>query len=114
LTRTTGNSSKFNSVFLGAVDNTPIKNTTKENANSNYDHTYVLSYDSSGENALVARNGEVTDVNGTFTVAPNTLLLGSPSTYIAGSAVGGVITTVVVYPYKMTYTQVQELSKSFL
>ena len=113
LTRTTGNSSRFNSVFLGTVDNTPIKNTTKENANSNYDHTYVLSYSDSGASAMVARNGEVTVVDGDFTVSPTTLLIGSPSTYIAGSAVGGIITAIVIYPYKMTYAQVQELSKTF-
>lgn len=114
LTRTTGNSSRFNSVFLGTANNTPIKNTTKDNANSNYDHTYVLSYSDSGATAMTARNGEVTEVNGAFTVSPSTLLLGSPSTYLASSAVGGIITMLVVYPYKMTYAQVQELSKSLL
>ena len=113
LSRTLGASPRFSYVFLNA-DGTTVKNRTMLAADTIYNQTYVLSHSNNLTEAYVARNGEVDVAEGAFSLSQKELVLGSPTSYIATSCLNGIITMLVVYPYKMTYAQVQELSKSLL
>lgn len=113
LSRNLGSAPRFSYVFLNA-DNTIVKNRTLLAADTIYNQTYVLSHSNNSTEAYVARNGEVNAAEGAFSLSQKELVLGSPTSYISTSCLNGIITMLVVYPYKMTYAQVQELSKSLL
>lgn len=113
LSRTLGGSPRFIHVFLNA-DGTTVKNRTMLASDTIYNQTYVLSHSNNSTESYVARNGEVDVAEGAFDLSQKELVLGSPTSYIATSCLNGIITMLVVYPYKMTYAQVQELSRSLL
>jgi len=100
------------SAFLDA-SGTTVKNTVKATDDTIYKHTHVLSIAGGGTNAILARNGEVDVLGGAYSINPTEMVLGSTVPWLSGSYLNGIITSLVIYPYAMTYEQVQELSKTF-
>lgn len=113
LSRTLGSAPRFNYVFLNA-DGTTAKSRTVVASDSVYNQTYVVSHSNGSLDAYVARNGEIDVASGEFVLNPKELVLGSPTSYIASSRLNGIITMLAIYPYKMTYSQVADISRSLV
>ena len=112
LYRSTGSAGRARSAFLDDLGST-VKSTVKSVDDTIYNHTHVLSIGNSGASAIVGRNGEVDIVDGEYSISPTEMVLGSTVPWLSNSYLNGIITSLVIYPYKMTYEQVQELSKTF-
>lgn len=110
--RRTGSSPRSQTAFLDD-SGTTVKSTLKSVDDTIYNHTHVLSVGNAGANAIVGRNGEVEIVNEAYSINPTEMVLGSTVPWLSNSYLNGIITSLVIYPYKMTYEQVQELSKTF-
>lgn len=111
--RTTGNTSFYNATFLLA-DTTVVKNVNKAVSDSLREHNYALTYDNYGADAILARNGEATVSDVAFDLRANKLLLGSQNGWNSPGNLNGIITALVVYPYKMTYEEMERLTASSL
>lgn len=110
--RRTGSNPRTQTSFLDQTGST-VKSTNKATSDTIYNHTHVLSVGNRGANVLVARNGEVDVLDDSYSINPTEMVLGSTVPWLSGSYLNGIITSLVIYPYKMTYEQVQELSKTF-
>lgn len=106
----TGANSVYNatSVSSGAT----IKNVNKLVNDGVRSHAYAYTFDNYGADAIAARNGEATVSNGAFDLRADKLILGSPTGWNFSQNLNGIITALVVYPYKMTYEEMERLTAS--
>lgn len=111
--RDVGGNSTYNARFL-LPDTTLVKSVNKIVNDSVREHTYALTYDNYGADAILARNGEATVSDGAFDLRADKLLLGSQTGWNPSSNLSGIITTLAVYPYKMTYEEMERLTASSL
>lgn len=107
--RDTGINSVYNARFL-LSDTTIVKSVNKIVNDSVREHTYALTYDNYGADAILARNGEATVSDGAYDLRPDKLLLGSQTDWNFSANLNGIITSLVIYPYKMSYEEMVNLT----
>lgn len=108
--RQTGASGRFNLKVRDSVGEVVAKNLLKTVSDSVFQHNYVLSYGDNGNSMTVGRNGEVDVRDAAYYLNPNKLIIGSPNEFLTGVSLNGIVTQILVYPYKMTVAQVESLS----
>lgn len=86
------------------------KSILKTVSDSVFQHNYVLSYGDNGNSMTVGRNGEVDVRDAAYYLNPDKLIIGSPNEFLTGASLNGIVTQILVYPYKMTVAQVESLS----
>lgn len=111
--RTFGSYSVYDARFL-LNDTTEVKQVNKLVNNNVREHAYALTYDNYGADAIAARNGEATVANGAYNLRADKLILGSHTDWNFSQNLNGIITALVVYPYKMTYEEMERLTASSL
>lgn len=100
-------------VTLRVVDESGdiVKSSLKVANDAVRNQNFAISYDSKGSNLISSRNGEVDVLNETYSLSPGRLILGSVSAFTKSGGLNGIITQIVVYPYKMTYEQMEDMTR---
>ena len=105
-------STGFNSTYNAtSVSNGSIAKNVNKLVNDGFrSHTYAYTFDNYGADAIAARNGEATASNGAFDLRADKLIIGSQTGWNFSANLNGIITTLAVYPYKMTYEEMERLT----
>lgn len=108
----TGRNRVYNATSVS--NGTIIKNVNKSVNDNVRSHTYAYTFDNYGADAIAARNGEATVSNGAFDLRADKLIIGSQTGWNFSANLNGIITTLAVYPYKMTYEEMERLTANSL
>lgn len=91
-------------------DGSIVKNVNKAVNDYVRSHAYAYTFDNFGADAIAARNGEATVSDGAFNLQADKLIIGSQSGWNVSGNLNGIVTMIAVYPYKMSYEEMETLT----
>lgn len=107
--KSSGVNAVYDVAYLNALE-AKVKAVNKSVNDSVRSHALAVTYDNYGADSITARNGEATEVNGAYDVRPNKLIIGSGSGWNLSGNLNGIVTTIAVYPRKMTYAEMERIT----